>query len=185
MFHLTEIANRHGTDKGAHGYMPHYAKHFFDFYPESLLEIGCEKGNSARMWQEILPDVALTALDLFEEYPIPDIPGVEFIKGNQLDHEILYDLRNNRRFDMIIDDGSHNSRDQLVTFWSLVGSSRLYVVEDLHCCYDELYRQGLPFARTMLGQMLAGVFPYHHHLYDQKIAFIYADQSEWDNKDRH
>lgn len=172
---LTEIANQYGTDKGRHGYMPHYARHLIDFYPKTMLEIGCEKGNSARMWREILPKTELAVLDLFQEYPIPDIENVEFIKGNQLDHELLYNLRNNRRFDIIIDDGSHNSRDQWVTFWSLVGSGRLYVVEDLHCCYDELYRQGLPFARTMLGQMLAGHFPYRFQLYDQKIAFIYVD----------
>jgi 23S rRNA U2552 (ribose-2'-O)-methylase RlmE/FtsJ len=140
-----------------------------------ILEIGCEKGNSIRMWQEIFPKAEITSLDLFQEYPIPDIRGAEFIAGNQLDHEILYNLRNNRKFDVVIDDGSHNSRDQLVTFWSLVGTSRLYVVEDLHCCNDELYRQGLHFEKTMLGQMKAGTFPYTHYLYDDKIAFIYAD----------
>jgi hypothetical protein len=162
-------------DKWTHGYMPHYAKHLSEIDISSLLEIGCEKGLSIKMWKEILPTVSISCIDLFMEHPVPDIPGVEFIKGNQLDHELLYNLRNNLRFDVIIDDGSHNSRDQLVTFWSLVGTSRLYVVEDLHCCNDELYRQGLPFEKTMLGQMQNGTFPFVHHLYDNKIAFIYAD----------
>lgn len=178
-----EIAEKHGTDKATHGYMPYYAIHFdrtrwwsgCPWYVNSILEIGCEKGNSARMWRELIPHADLTVIDLFQEHPIPDIQGVKFIKGNQLDHELLYNLRNHGEFDVIIDDGSHNSRDQLVTFWSLVGASRLYVVEDLHCCNDELYRQGLPFEKTMLGQMQAGNFPFTHYLYDNKIAFIYAD----------
>lgn len=170
-----EIAEKHGTDKAAHGYMRLYDKHIW--FPEkitSLLEIGCEKGNSIRMWKELLPNAKITALDLFEEYPIPDIPGVEFIKGNQLNHEILYNLRNNYKFDLIIDDGSHNSRDQLVTMWSLIGISKLYVVEDLHCCKEESYRQGLPFEQTILGQLKAQTFPLRAD-YNDKIAFIYAN----------
>ena len=178
-----EIAEKHGTDKATHGYMPYYEEHFdrSKWWPRrswsvnSILEIGCEKGNSARMWKELLPDAQLVFVDLFQEHPIPDIPGIKFIKGNQLDHELLYNIRNYADLDVVIDDGSHNSRDQLVTFWSLVGTSRLYVVEDLHCCNDELYRQGLPFEKTMLGQMKAVTFPYTHYLYDDKIAFIYAD----------
>lgn len=168
------FANMYG-DKWTHGYMPYYTKHLADQAVDSLLEIGCEKGLSVKMWREVFPNAQISTLDLFQEYPVPDIPGVEFLAGNQLDHEILYNLRNNRRFDVIIEDGSHNSRDQLVTFWSLVGISRLYVVEDLHCCNEESYRQGLPFEKTMLGQMQNGSFPFVHHLYDNKIAFIYAD----------
>lgn len=180
---LQEMAEKHGTDKAQHGYMEHYEKHFDagkwssqrPIRINSILEIGCLQGNSIRMWKEIFPFAEIVGVDLFLEFPVPDISGVEFITGNQLDHELLYNLRNNRHFDVIIDDGSHNSRDQLVTFWSLVGTSRLYVVEDLHCCNDELYRQGLPFEKTMLGQMQNGSFPFVHHLYDNKIAFIYAD----------
>ncbi len=171
---IDKITREFMTDKIAHGYMERYAKHL----PEtvtSILEIGCERGASIRMWKYLFPDANITSMDLFQEFAIPDIEGVEFIQGNQLDHELLYHLRNHRSFDVIIDDGSHNSRDQLVTFWSLVCISPLYVVEDLHCCNDELYRQGLPFERTMLGQMQAGTFPFRHYLYDNKIAFIYAD----------
>jgi hypothetical protein len=170
-----EIAEKHGTDKATHGYIRWYEWYLAS--PQqitSILEIGCEKGNSVRMWREIFPDAQITVLDLFDEHPIPDIPGVEFIKGNQLDHEILYNLRNNRHFDVIIDDGSHNSRDQLITMYSLIGSSKFYVVEDLHCCRDEFYSQGLPFEQTILGQWEMGTFPFKANFHD-KIAFIYAD----------
>lgn len=163
------------TDKITHGYMDPYVVHLKEILPvNSILEIGCERGNSVALWKRIFPEAQISTLDLFEEFPIPSVEDVEFIKGNQLDHEILYNLRNHRSFDVIIDDGSHNSRDQLVTFWSLVGISKLYVVEDLHCCNDELYRQGLPFEKTMLGQMKNETFPFRHFLYDDKIAFIYA-----------
>lgn len=172
-----QIAEKHGTDKATHGYMPYYAFHLNnrEDTKHRILEIGCERGNSLRMWKEIFPKSELTTMDLFQEHPEPKIEAVQFITANQLDHEVLYHLRNHRQFDVIIDDGSHNSRDQLVTFWSLIGTSKLYVVEDLHCCNDELYRQGLPFEKTMLGQMQSGTFPFRHYLYDNKIAFIYAD----------
>lgn len=176
---LQILAEKHGTDKASHGYMRHYHRHLLAQNTYDILEIGCEKGNSIRMWLEALPNVSVVGLDLFMEYPVPDILGATFIKGNQLDHEILYNLRNNCQFDMIIDDGSHNSRDQLVTFYSLFGTSNLYVVEDLHCCNDESYRQGLPFEFTMLGLMKSGNFPFNHFLYDDKIAFIYRETNKW------
>lgn len=174
MVNLTELAEKYGTDKLQHGYIPYYEQHL-PKEPKRILEIGCERGASIRMWKHRFPSAQITSLDLFQQFDIPDIEGVEFIQGDQLDQYILYNLRNHRSFDFIIDDGSHNSRDQLVTFWSLVGISPLYVVEDLHCCNDELYRQGLPFEKTMLGQMQSGTFPFRHFLYDNKIAFIYAD----------
>lgn len=174
-----QIAEKHGTDKASHGYMPHYGKHLPN-NPKRILEIGCLAGASLRMWREIYPDAEIHCLDLFEEHPQPtDIPGVIYWKGNQTDQYILEQIRR-LDFDVIIEDGSHNSRDQLITFWSLWGCCKIYVVEDLHCAFDEPYRQGLPFNCSMLSQLQDAQHLELQSLkwvwiYDNKIAFIYAD----------
>ena len=169
---MVEIVKTFNTDKIQHGYLPHYEKHL-DFEWESLLEIGVYKGESMRMWKESFPDKKLYGLDLFVMDPIPYVDGVQWFVGGQTDGNLLGQVRGHN-IDVIIDDGSHNSRDQWMTFWALFRSCKLYVVEDLHCCKEPFYREGLEFNETMLGQMLLGKFPFRFDL-RENIAFIYAD----------
>lgn len=171
---LTEIAQKYFTDKKDHGYITHYSHHLPDEV-NSLLEIGCLKGESLRMWRELYPNAELHTLDLFIENTMPqDIEELNCWKGSQTDTRILNELRN-VNFDVVIDDASHNSKDQILTFNFFYPHFKLYVIEDLHCCNDPFYRQGLPFEATILGQIKAGNFPYRHHLYDDKIVFVYVD----------
>lgn len=177
---LEELAEKYSTDKLQHGYIPYYEQHL-PKNPGRILEIGCLTGASIRMWREYFPNTEIHCLDLFEEHQPPeDIPGVIYWKGSQTDQYVLEQLRR-LHFDVIIDDGSHNSRDQLITFWSLWGCCDLYVVEDLHCALDEPYRQGMGLGNTMLAQLTISFygshnFPIQHtELYNDKIAFIYAD----------
>lgn len=147
---LDELAIKYGSDKSSldHNYCQFY-EHALRTPPKVLLEIGVFKGASCRMWKEYFPDTRIIGMDLFIENPIPDIPGVEFIKGNQLDHELLYHIRNDINPDVIIDDGSHNSRDQLVTFYSLFHKDCKYFIEDVHCAEESFYQQGLPYDFTV------------------------------------
>lgn len=169
---LKHLADKHGTDKFHHGYMPFYEKHL-PSEVTSLLEVGVKEGRSMNLWKEAYPAARLFGLDLFLEYPIPVMEGVKFFKGNQLDHELLYHIRNDVRPQVVIDDGSHNSRDQWVTLLSLIMPGQYYFIEDLHCCNDELYRQGLPFEFTVLGAMAEHRFPFDFSISnDKKIAII-------------
>jgi hypothetical protein len=176
---LADLAAKYGTDKLQHRYIPYYEQHL-PKNPARILEIGCLTGASLRMWREYLPDTEIHCLDLFEEHQPPeDIPGVIYWKGSQTNQYVLEQLRR-IYFDVIIDDGSHNSRDQLIAFWSLWGCCDLYVVEDLHCALDEPYRQGLPMQNTFLRQLTDCDHTYgfgggnRFDIYDNKIAFIYA-----------
>lgn len=138
---LHDLALKYGSDKADHGYMPFYEQ-TLPKYPARMLEIGCLKGASARMWREWFPECELHILDLFQEHPIPDIEGVVFHKGNQMDWRILEELRK-FDFDVIVDDGGHLSRAQMMTFYGLFNGKHYYI-EDLSCCLEEFYREGLP-----------------------------------------
>lgn len=167
---LAELAAKYGTDKLDHGYIPFYEAGL-PKAPKKMLEIGVKEGASIRMWREYFPDAEIHGLDLFEEFPVPEIEHVTFWKGNQCDWRLLEKLRL-ENFDLIIDDGSHNSRDQLITFFGLFASNQHYFIEDLHCCEEEFYRRGLPYATTALNifpENLSFVFP------DAPIILIHAD----------
>lgn len=138
---LIELAEKYGTDKVGHGYIPFYER-TIPKNPKRLLEIGVKAGSSIRMWREYFPDTEIHGLDLFEEFPVPDIKGAIFHKGNQCNHALLGRLRL-LNFDVIIDDGSHNARDQMMTFFGLFNGKHYYI-EDVHCNDDEFYSQGLP-----------------------------------------
>lgn len=151
--------------------MKHYLKHL-PKQVNSLLEIGCLHGESLRMWRDLYPQANLHTVDLFEENVMPDdIENLKCWKGSQTDELILDELKK-IHFDVIIEDGSHASKHQLITFFSLIGNCDLYVVEDLFCCEEIFYRDGLPFEGTMLGMMKANKFPFPFKLYEDKIAFI-------------
>lgn len=184
---IIPIFEKYDTDKGSkgHNYAPYYEKHL-PKTAKKILEIGCYKGESIRCWHEIYPEAQIYTLDLFEENPIPfNEPWFHAFKGSQVDGDRLKQLRELGPYDFIVEDGSHNSRDQLITFYGLVDCSPLYIVEDLHCCKEEFYRQGMKFKNTMLGilqkaqfaevlhaGMASKYYNFPFHLHDDKIAFI-------------
>lgn len=145
---LEQLARKCGTDKLDHGYIPFYESTLPDrSAPISLLEIGVKEGNSIRMWLEYFPNATIHGLDLFIEHRIPfQDPRVKWHSGSQCNWLMLEELRK-FDFDVIIDDGSHNSRDQMITFFGLFNGKQYYI-EDLQCCYEDFYRQGLPHAAT-------------------------------------
>lgn len=163
---LAELAFMYGTDKHwKHNYIPFY-DHHLPKNPKKILEIGVAEGRSIRMWQKHFPDAEVHGLDLFLDNPIPDIDGVVWHKGNQCDWVLLDGLRNHD-FDIIIDDGSHNSRDQMITFFGLYNGKH-YFIEDLHCCDIDFYRDRLP--GNMTAKSVFSDFKFSH---DSKIVLIH------------
>jgi hypothetical protein len=154
---LDQLAIKYGSDKSSlgHNYCPFYEQHL-PKDPKRILEIGVKGGASIGMWLEYFPNAEIHGLDLFSEIArwevrqnIIRINGIEIPeermylhKGDQRDWQILEELRK-YDFDIIIDDGSHNARDQMITFFGLFNGKH-YFIEDLHCNDDEFFSQGLP-----------------------------------------
>lgn len=146
---LQELGFMYGTDKSEHGYLEFYEK-YLPKNPKKILEIGVKEGRSIRMWRHFFPDSEIHGLDLFEEFPVPEgITNCKFWKGNQCDWQILEQLRK-ADFDVIIDDGSHNARDQMMTFFGLFNGKH-YFIEDTHCNFDPFYLQELPMDAAAYG----------------------------------
>ncbi len=134
MLSLQAIGERVGTDKATvHSYLPIYEKLLGHLRQEpiTLLEIGA--GWSLFMWLEYFERGQIGVMD--KDYPKglrPD-PRLTFYTVRQEDEAELNRFRE-LRFDIIIDDGSHRSVDQLMTchaLWQCLKPGGFYFIEDV------------------------------------------------------
>ena len=116
----------------------------------NLLEIGIQNGGSLEIWSkyfreakkfvgcDINPDCSnLTYQD----------PRINLVIGDANSSEILKEIQQHSpKFDIIIDDGSHNSSDIIKSFslyFPLLEEGGIFIVEDLHCSYWDRFEGGL------------------------------------------
>jgi hypothetical protein len=148
--YLLNLANKYGTDKVGHSYMSHYAKYLPDQI-FSLLEIGVDKGASARTFDDFYdhkPEIHL--IDLFAEHghmtprEARALGFVPFV-GDQSDKDLLRSLPIS--YDVISEDASHRADHQLITFkelfWGKLKQGGVYFIEDVHTNKDPFYWGGL------------------------------------------
>jgi len=138
---LHEFGLKHRTDKATwHTYCDFYQANLPT--PESgqvkrLLEIGVKDGASLRMWRDYYPDATIVGLDIAK--PI----RVEGCTVLQMDATDVWAVEGLGRFDVIVDDGSHFTKDQQVAFtalWPKLNDGGWYVMEDVHTSFLEKYR---------------------------------------------
>jgi hypothetical protein len=137
----------------------HKWTHYFEAYhvifglrrPQALriLEIGVYQGASLRLWRRYFdnPGTVIVGIDIdpacarFDSSP----ENIHVRIGSQADAAFLATVtRDFGPFDIIIDDGSHQSSHMIASFNHLfAGALRddgIYLVEDLHANYWEEYR---------------------------------------------
>ncbi|WP_188607744.1 class I SAM-dependent methyltransferase [Chelatococcus reniformis] len=159
---LTELADRHGTDKGTDpgdfGEAHHYTEIYERFLeplrdrPLRVIEIGVWKGGSLRMWEDYLPNATIVGIE-----KTPDLIEHRFERatiaiGDATDRQFLdavVDRFAEREVDVVIDDGSHVLEDQIVVFEHVMqrlAMGGLYFVEDIACSRFPQWNSGtLPF----------------------------------------
>lgn len=150
---LDQLAIQHGTDKSSlgHNYTPYYSMLFSQLRMRhvKLLEIGIDKGASLRMWSDYFwtLGVKIHGIDI-EDKSCHEVPGkiyTHVVDQSDIDQLKRFSEEYNHYFDIVIDDGSHMSKDQLLTFEVMFPALRaggLYVIEDLLCAYDARWNQG-------------------------------------------
>ena len=130
---LDDIAKKYGTDKSTdfHGYTLIYEKLITDLWGKSLLEIGVLDGASIKMWHEYLPRWQITGVDINQDCKKHETEDIKIIIEDQTKLELL------KKYDVIIDDGSHNPKHFIQTLKNLWGNIKpggLYIIEDLSVC---------------------------------------------------
>jgi hypothetical protein len=147
---LTEAANVLHTDKGttykcAHGYTNIYERLFSGIVQQampsiSILEIGLNRDGaydvpSLKLWRHFFGKSAnITGFDINPEFIRYCHLGFNIHIGDQGDPR-SYGVLTYHPYDVIIDDGSHASSDQQISFktlWPCIKPGGLYIIEDLH-----------------------------------------------------
>ena len=148
MNRLTKLANKFGTDKGTkyqyrHSFTEFYEPYFRKYDKPTILELGTGTGASAKMLNAYYDgDCEIYTVDIsdvsnvFTEYDnihtyIADL-GDEYIVQE------LINGFNGLKFDIIIDDASHQFNDQylsLIYFRHCLKDGGIFVMEDLHTSY--------------------------------------------------
>lgn len=170
---LDEIATKYGTDKRAaeHNYTRIYEQLFADRESvQKLVEIGVHEGKSLRMWAEWFPNALVFGVDNFSEqtFAPPDDSRMRVLAKDQSRIDDLIDVARTvgRDVDAVIDDGSHLSRDQLLTFqvlWPCVRPGGVYVIEDLHTSYYPDFTNGMTVRTTEWLKRLVDVVNWRGH----------------------
>jgi hypothetical protein len=140
---LGDLATKYGTDKGprGHNYTERY-QIYLEAYRDltfNLLEIGVFDGSSARMWKEYFPKANIVALDIDTRCKEYQEDRIEIRIGDQTDTSFLESVvQEFGHFEVIIDDGGHSYKQQIVSFEHLfpkLTPGGLYFVEDMHTSY--------------------------------------------------
>ena len=128
-----------------HHYFDIYAKHFEQYRdrPIRMLEIGVFRGGSLRMWKNYFhSDSTIVGIDIDKSCQAHEIADKNvFVRiGSQADPNFLARVDTEfGPFDIILDDGSHKTHHQIISFGALFRSALkdggCYMVEDTHSNY--------------------------------------------------
>ena len=172
---LDELAIRHGTDKGPIDASGKRGHHFTSVYSDYLghmtatgfrmLEIGVKEGASIRMWRDFFPQAKIVGIDI-NPMCVRHAGGnvtVEIVDQGDLTAMRAFANRV-ADFDVIIDDGGHAMRQQIMSFEVLfpkLAGGGIYFIEDTHTSYMRLFREGtatttVEYFKSMVDAMNLG-----------------------------
>jgi Methyltransferase domain len=168
---LREIALETGTDKeGVHAYADAYERHLGHLRarPFTLLEIGVggyadpnRGGASLRMWAAFFPAARIIGLDVEDKSRLAG-DRITILRGDQGDRDFLERMAlEHGPFDVVVDDGSHQSRHVVTSFEALfphLADDGIYAIEDLQTSYWETFGgSSRPDRRGTSMSMLLGL----------------------------
>lgn len=138
---FAKIGNHTGVDigcndkDGIHTYVETYDKLFAPFQKCcSIMEIGLALGHSIDLFDEYFDNSEITGVDISVIFKRDKYRNnVEIIEADATKIAFLEKIKD-KTFDIVIDDGSHMTIDQLNTFKMLKGKMKkggVYIIEDI------------------------------------------------------
>ena len=136
-----------------HTYIDVYEKLFSSYRTSrelNLLEIGVSTGASLVLWSKYFsPTANIEGVDVqFEELAKKEALNTylkaKLILGNSTSKDFTQTLG---KYDIIIDDGSHEVKDQIKTFRNMIGHLNvggIYVIEDINGNHIDSIKQEIP-----------------------------------------
>jgi len=183
---LKSLAIKYACDKYyAHSYIPLYEELFRGRTVKRLLEIGIGyedlmkpfvpkyiHGASLRMWADYWPEAEIFACDIREDTLINEgrIHSMVCDQSSLTSTYAMTKAFDSGHWDVIIDDGSHNTEDQYRTAATLLvepylNKGGVYIIEDVREP-DELFFRFLPIVRRW--QINPESEPLQVHLFNKR-----------------
>ena len=134
----------HCSDKGTlHSYIPVYNDLFDSLKnkPIKLLEIGVSRGYSLFTWKNYFKNAELIMGIDYQPRITFKKEGVKLLYCDINNMDYVNKNLDNLKFDIIIDDGSHNINDQIFAFnylKSRLNPNGIYVIEDVQNLENDL-----------------------------------------------
>ena len=140
---LIEIGKKYPSSKNISGFIKLYEQYFTPFRDSkiNILEIGVDNGDSLRIWREFFSKANICGIDIDKKNF--RINNTNILQGDQSDLNFLKSLVSEyKKFDIIIDDGSHQAKHIIASFnylFNYLSDNGLYVIEDLQTSYIPRY----------------------------------------------
>ena len=140
---LIEIGKKYPSSKNISGFIQLYEKYFTPLRDSkiNILEIGVDNGDSLRIWREFFSKANICGIDIDKKNF--KINNTNILQGDQSDVNFLKSLVSEyKKFDIIIDDGSHQAKHIIASFnylFNYLSNNGLYVIEDLQTSYIPRY----------------------------------------------
>ena len=162
IFLMNELENYFKNNTGRliykwHHYFDIYEKHFARFRGKApvILEIGVFQGGSLQMWKDYFgPGTKIYGIDIDSRCKSLEEPGIEIFIGSQSDRPFLQKIiKTIPPFDILIDDGGHNMKQQIASFEGLFGHIKengVYLCEDCHTSYWKEFSGGYRKKKTLI-----------------------------------
>lgn len=154
-------------------YLAEYDRLFQDYrnLPVRLLEIGIQNGGSLEIWSKFFLNAEkLVGCDInpacaMLQFNSPKIAVVVANANKDVTQQLI--LTHSSSFDLIIDDGSHQSGDIVRSFaryFTHLNDGGLYIAEDLHCSYWQDFEGGIfnPYSSIAFFKRLADTINHEH-----------------------
>lgn len=123
-------------------YFDVYERHFKRFRNKeiTILEIGVSQGGSLQMWKDYFGDRAKTfGIDIDPRCKNLEEENIKIFIGSQSDKKFLRKVKEQMpKIDIIIDDGGHTMKQQIVSYEALFDHLKedgVYLCEDVHTSY--------------------------------------------------
>jgi len=145
---LDNLAIKHRADKSSlyHNFAEKYDRLLCGIRGScsSMLEIGVAQGQSLRMWADYFPKATIHGADIEPSFRSCEsyCNRIKFHAIDQGNESELNTLKQFSPFDLIIDDGNHWWREQILSFKTLfpfLKKGGIYVVEDTSTSYWQEY----------------------------------------------
>lgn len=141
-------------------------EHYFEIYDRHLkrfrnkdvniLEFGVYQGGSLHMWKNYFgPKCHIYGVDINPACKDLEEDRISIFIGDQSDRSFLQNLKKNvPKIDILIDDGGHTMKQQIITFEEMfhhVDENGVYLCEDLHTSYWQEFGGGINEPNTFIN----------------------------------